>query len=421
MKAIPIGVDNFKEIIENDYYYVDKSKAIEDLLINKAKIILYTRPRRFGKSLLLSTLDYFFNIEKKEVNKSLFDGLYISKSECMEYAGKYPVIRLDFKDLKGSSYETIYNKLNIIISTIYRDKSHIKKSIENINDFKVYESIESGKCSKEELQNSINFLTSMLENHYKEKVIVLIDEYDTPINEGYIKGFYDEIMDLIQPILSSSLKGNESLKMGILTGVLRVGGQSLFSSFNNLKVYDVMSSNYSEYFGFTLEETKEILKYYNLELTKEVKDYYDGYVFGNIHVCNPWSILNYCNRKELEPYWLSTGSNKLIKKLLSEVSIKEPIEKLLQGDSIDFKYDKSITYESFTDVDNLNNLLNLLLVTGYVTFDRKEESTFSEKTYFKIPNKEVKEDFIRIVDNISYKQRIVTIEKLWRLYTIILE
>ncbi len=410
MKPIPIGIDNFKEIIENDYYYIDKSKAIEDLLTNKAKIILYTRPRRFGKSLLLSTLDYFFNIEKKEVNKSLFDGLYISKSECMEYFGKYPVIRLDFKDLKGSSYETIYNKLNIIISTIYRDKSHIKKSIENINDFKVYESIESGKCSKEELQNSINFLTSMLENHYKEKVIVLIDEYDTPINEGYIKGFYDEIMDLIQPILSSSLKGNDSLKMGILTGVLRVGGQSLFSSFNNLDVYDVMSNNYSEYFGFTLEETKEILKYYNLELTKEVKDYYDGYVFGNIHVCNPWSILNYCNRKELEPYWLSTGSNKLIKKLLSEVSIKEPIEKLLQGDSIDFKYDKSITYESFTDVDNLNNLLNLLLVTGYVTFDRKEESTFSEKTYFKIPNKEVKEDFIRIVDNISYKQRIVTIE-----------
>ena len=409
MKAIPIGVDNFKEIIENDYYYVDKSKAIEDLLTNKAKIILYTRPRRFGKSLLLSTLNYFFNIEGSEENKSLFDGLYISKSECMKYAGKYPVIRLDFKDLKGSTYESVFESLKSLMSITYSKFKYIQDSIEEESKIK-FTNILLEQGSIEDYKKSLLKLTNYLETYYKEKVIVLIDEYDTPINEGYINGFYDEIMEIIQPILSSSLKGNDSLKMGILTGVLRVGGQSLFSSFNNLDVYDVMSNNYSEYFGFTLEETKEILKYYNLELTKEVKDYYDGYVFGNIHVCNPWSILNYCNRKELEPYWLSTGSNKLIKKLLSEVSIKEPIEKLLQGDSIDFKYDKSITYESFTDVDNLNNLLNLLLVTGYVTFDRKEESTFSEKTYFKIPNKEVKEDFIRIVDNISYKQRIVTIE-----------
>ncbi|MCI8330882.1 MAG: AAA family ATPase [Bacilli bacterium] len=409
MKPIPIGVDNFKRIIEDKYYYVDKSKAIEDLINSKANVILYTRPRRFGKSLLLSTLDYFFNIEKKEENKSLFDGLYISKSDCMEYFGKYPVIRLDFKDLKGNSFESVLESLKSLMSITYSKFRYLQDSIEEENKIK-FTNILLEQGSTEDYKKSLLKLTNYLESYYKEKVIVLIDEYDTPINEGYIKGFYDEIMDLIQPILSSSLKGNESLKMGILTGVLRVGGQSLFSSFNNLKVYDVMSNNYSEYFGFTLEETKEILKYYNLELTKEVKDYYDGYVFGNVHVCNPWSILNYCSDKILEPYWLSTGSNKLIKKLLSEVSIKEPIEKLLQGDSIDFKYDKSITYESFTDVDNLNNLLNLLLVTGYVTFDRKEESTFSEKTYFKIPNKEVKEDFIRIVDNISYKQRIVTIE-----------
>jgi len=409
MKAIPIGVDNFKEIIENDYYYVDKSKAIEDLLTNKTKIILYTRPRRFGKSLLLSTLDYFFNIENNEENKSLFDGLYISKSECMEYAGKYPVIKLDFKDLKGSTYESVFESLKSLMSITYSKFKYVIDSIEDI-DKTIFSSIVNRNASIEDYKKSLLKLTNYLETYYKEKVIVLIDEYDTPINEGYINGFYDEIMELIQPLLSSSLKGNDSLKMGILTGVLRVGGQSLFSSFNNLDVYDVMSNNYSEYFGFTLEETKEMLEYYNLELTKEVKDYYDGYIFGKTHVCNPWSILNYCNRKELDPYWISTGSNKLIKKLLNETSNKEPIEKLLQGESIDFKYDKSITYESFTEVDNLNNLFNLLLVTGYITFDRKEESTFSEKNYFKIPNKEVKEDFIRIVDNISYKQRIVTIE-----------
>ena len=279
MKAIPIGVDNFKEIIENDYYYVDKSKAIEDLLTNKAKIILYTRPRRFGKSLLLSTLNYFFNIEGSEENKSLFDGLYISKSECMKYAGKYPVIRLDFKDLKGSTYESVFESLKSLMSITYSKFKYVIDSIEEESKIK-FTNILLEQGSIEDYKKSLLKLTNYLETYYKEKVIVLIDEYDTPINEGYINGFYDEIMELIQPLLSSSLKGNDSLKMGILTGVLRVGGQSLFSSFNNLDVYDVMSNNYSEYFGFTLEETKEMLEYYNLELTKEVKDYYDGYIFG---------------------------------------------------------------------------------------------------------------------------------------------
>jgi len=410
MKPIPIGKDNFKEVIENNNYYVDKTKAIEDLLVSDAKIVLYTRPRRFGKSLLLSTLDYFFNIENNEENKSLFDNLYISKSKCMEYFGKYPVIRLDFKDLKGNSYESVYNIFKDKITRLFNEKSFVENTISNDYDKNKYELLKNGKADIDTYKTSLSFLTNMLENYYKEKVIVLIDEYDTPINEGYINGFYDEIMELIQPLLSSSLKGNDSLKMGILTGVLRVGGQSLFSSFNNLDVYDVMSNNYSEYFGFTLDETKEILEYYGLELTKEVKNYYDGYLFGTKHVCNPWSILNYCNRKELETYWVSTGSNKLIKKLLSEASNKEPIEKLLQGESIDFDYDKSITYESFTDVDNLNNLFNLLLVSGYLTFDRKEKDDFNETTYFRIPNKEVREDFIKTVNNISYKQGITSIE-----------
>ena len=199
-----------------------------------------------------------------------------------------------------------------------------------------FQNILSKNASLSDYKNSIVNLTNYLELYYKEKVIVLIDEYDTPINEGYINGFYKEIMDVIQPILSTSLKGNESLKMGILTGVLRVGGQSLFSSFNNVDVYDVMSEHYNEYFGFTLEETKKLLEYYGLELSEEVKDYYDGYVFIGLHIVNPWSILNYCNRKQLEPYWLSTGSNKLIKELLSKIDNKEVIEKLMQGSSVAF-------------------------------------------------------------------------------------
>ncbi len=215
-------------------------------------------------------------------------------------------------------------------------------------------------------------------------------------------------MSLIQPVLSSALKDNNSLKMGVLTGVLRIGGASLFSSFNNLKVYDVMSENYNEYFGFTESETKELISSYGLELTSDVKNYYDGYNFSGISIYNPWSILNYANRRVLEPYWLSTGSNKLIKDLLSKVEDKTVIENLIKGEAIVFLYDKSITYESFTDTEDLNNLLNLLLVSGYVTFDKEVSDELVKLTYFKVPNKEVKEDFIRIVESISYKNRLVT-------------
>jgi len=410
MKAIPIGVDNFKEIIENDYYYVDKSKAIEDLLTNKAKIILYTRPRRFGKSLLLSTLDYFFNIEGSEENKSLFDGLYISKSDCMEYFGKYPVIRLDFKDLKGNSFESVLESLKSLMSITYSKFRYLQDSIEEENKIK-FTNILLEQGSIEDYKKSLLKLTNYLESYYKEKVIVLIDEYDTPINEGYIKGFYDEIMDLIQPILSSSLKGNDSLKMGILTGVLRVGGQSLFSSFNNLDVYDVMSNNYSEYFGFTLEETKEILKYYNLELTKEVKDYYDGYIFGKTHVCNPWSILNYAESGVLKPYWINTGSNKLLKDLLINLNEDEMIklETLLKNESITFTYREGLNYENIDTYNDFNSILNLLLFSGYLTYDKSIISEISEENidFFKIPNNEVKKEILSIVQDISFKTDIM--------------
>lgn len=399
MKAIPIGKDNFKEIIENNNYYVDKSKVIEDLIVSDAKILLYTRPRRFGKSLFISMLDNFFNINRKEDNKNLFDDLYIGKSEYINYLGKYPVIRLDFKELKGRTFESVYAGFKFMMSNIYSMYGYILDGLDEKKKIN-YNNILFEKGSLDDYKNSLVNLTKYLEIYYKEKVVVLIDEYDTPINEGYINGYFDEVMDLIQPFLSSSLKGNDSLQMGILTGVLRVGGQSLFSSFNNVKVYDVMSTLYDEYFGFIKEETKELLEYYGLELSSEVSDYYDGYQFGNTHIYNPWSILNYAMDKELAPYWLSTGSNKLIKKLLSNLDNKEVIEKLMQGKSIAFDYDKSITYESFTDVKNQNNLFNLLLVSGYLTLDRKEVDVFGETNYYRIPNKEVREDFIRIVKSV---------------------
>ncbi len=411
MKSIPISKTDFKKIIEENCYYVDKTMVIEDLMKTNAEVTLYTRPRRFGKSLLLSTLDCFFNIETKESNKNLFNDLYISESEYFSYFGKYPVIRLDFKELKGSSYETIYNKLKIIISTVYREKSYIKKSIANANDLKNYNLIESGECSIEELQNSITFLTKMLENYYKEKVVVLIDEYDTPINEGHANGYYEEVMELFRPILSSSLKGNDSLKMGVLTGVLRVAKESLFSTFNNPKIYDVMSKGYGEYFGFTKNETKELLEYYGLELTDKVSEMYDGYNIDSTKIYNPWSILNYAESGVLKPYWINTGSNKLLKDLLINLKEDEKIklETLLQSNSIAFTYREGLNYENIEMYNDFNSILNLLLFSGYLTFSKQEIDEDDVITnYFKVPNDEVRNELINIIQTIAFNKDIET-------------
>ncbi len=411
MKSIPISVDNFKKVIEGNYYYVDKTMVIEDLIKTGASVTLYTRPRRFGKSLLLSTLDCFFNIETKESNKNLFNDLYISESEYFSYFGKYPVIRLDFKELKGSSYETIYNKLKIIISDAYKSKLYIRESIEDLDNLKIYDSIKNREASIEELQNSITFLTKMLENYYKEKVVVLIDEYDTPINEGHANGYYEEVMELFRPILSSSLKGNDSLKMGVLTGVLRVAKESLFSTFNNPKIYDVMSKGYGEYFGFTKNETKELLEYYGLELTDKVSEMYDGYNIDSTKIYNPWSILNYAESGVLKPYWINTGSNKLLKDLLINLNEDEMIklETLLKNESITFTYREGLNYENIDTYNDFNSILNLLLFSGYLTYDKSIISEISEENidFFKIPNNEVKKEILSIVQDISFKTDIM--------------
>ena len=410
MKPLPIGKSNFEDVIKGNNYYVDKTAVIEEILKKNVGTVLFSRPRRFGKSLFMSMLDNFFNIDKKEENKNLFDGLYISKSEYYSELSKYPTIFLNLKDLKQESYESTFNMLKSIIMRLFISKDYII-DILNEEEKEIYNRLKGNKGTIDEYKDSIRFLSECLEKYHKEKVIILIDEYDAAINESYIRGYYEELMNLIGPILSSALKDNTSLKLGVLTGVLRVGGASLFSSFNNLKIYDVMSENYNEYFGFTESETDELLEYYGLDLTDEVKDYYDGYNFSGLHIYNPWSILNYASDKKLEPYWISTGSNKLIKELLSKIDNKEEIERLLTGESIPFKYDKSITYESFTNPEDLNNLLNLLLVSGYVTYDKSESDGLGKIDYYKIPNKEVREDLVRIVSNISYKENLFSFNK----------
>lgn len=403
MKRIPIGHDNFQQIIEEDFYYVDKTKIIEDILKENFLVGLYIRPRRFGKSLVLSMLDNFFNIERKENNKELFKELYINNTDYKNEQNIYPIIRLDFKDLKERSYDNFYNSFQNLIKNIYNQKSYIKEKLSE-NERSYYDDILFARANEADFKEAIKNLSNYLYKYYSQKVIVLIDEYDVPIQTGYDKGYYNEVVDFMKCVFSSTLKGNESLKLGILTGVLRVSKESLFSDLNNLKVYDIMTEGYNEYFGFTEKETQELLSYYNLELTDDVKKYYNGYNMNNLSIYNPWSIINYASDKELKPYWINTASNSLIKELLSNISEddKVKIEKLIQKEDITFDYNDKITYQILGNETNFNNILSLLLVCGYLTFSRVVTDKYGiTLNYYKIPNEEVREDLSKIIESIS--------------------
>ena len=405
---LPVGYDDFKEIIDNNLYYVDKTKVIEELLAKKNKVVLFPRPRRFGKSLLISTLYYFFDIEKKEENKYLFNGLNIAKSDYFNDQGEYPVIRIDFKELKQDNYISVFNSYKELIREIYNNKKYLLVNLdeEEINLFKKFL---SKTANDEEYKKAIYILTEMLYKYYNKKVIILIDEYDVPIQQGYLKGFYDEIVSLIRSVFSSSLKGNVYAEMSILTGVLRVSKESLFSDVNNIDVYSIVDKEYNEYFGFTEEETSKLLEYYDLKLTKEVKDMYDGYDFNNTSIYNPWSIINYARRRELNAYWVNTSGNELIKDLIrkSNDDIKVVIERLLQGEEIEFIYDDKVTYLDASNINSLNTILNFLFASGYLTLGKALENNSNVIKKVKIPNNEIKQVFNKMfLEEIIDKENI---------------
>lgn len=392
-KKLPIGYDNFKEVIEKDLYYVDKTHIIEELLDNKNKVVLFPRPRRFGKTLLLSMLENFFNIEKKKDNKHLFDNLYIKNSKYYNNLSSYPVIKLDFKSLKQTNYKVMYGAYTEMIREIYSSKMYLL-DILNDGEKEIFNSFIMSTASEEKYQKAINILCSFLYKYYNKKTIILIDEYDVPIQQGYLYGFYNDIVSFIREVFSSSLKGNDNLELAIMTGVLRVSKESLFSDLNNVKVYSIIDEKYNEFFGFTESETKELLKYYNLELTSEVKDMYDGYNFSGLSIYNPWSILNYADTKKLLPFWVNTSGNELIKDILRKTpdNIKVIIEKLLQNEEIEFIYDEKVTFLDVNNIKSLNTILNFLLVSGYLTISSDSMiNTFgiiTSKVY--IPNNEIK-------------------------------
>ena len=414
-KKIPIGKDDLKEVIEQDYYYVDKTDIIEKLLSDGNYVSLFPRPRRFGKSLFISMLDNFFNIEYEDTNNNLFEGLNISKSKYYDYLSSKPVIKLDFKALKQDSYEEMYQSFKVMIRNIYLSKYYI---FDNLNEIEknIFNNYLYERASDADYKISIQMLSLFMYKYYNIKPIILIDEYDVPIERGYVKGFYDNIVKLIRNVFSNALKGNNNISFAIMTGVLRVSKESMFSDINNVEVYTINNEFYNDCFGFTPNETKELLNYYNLELDNDVKNMYDGYNFCGAEIYNPWSILNYAKYKKLEPFWINTSGNELIIKTVKncEIGIKVLIEKLLLGELVEFIYNDKTTYQDYSDLNDSDSIFNLLLASGYLTLEKSTSKNFNiEKTYVKLPNKEVKflfKDILLRIFKDKYRINISLIE-----------
>ena len=398
-KRLPIGRDNFKDIRENNYYYVDKTKMIEELLIQRPGVALFPRPRRFGKTLMLSTLDEFFNIEKKEENANLFDGLYISKTDYAKFQGKYPVIRMNFKQIQSTNWEEMYIRIKSLLQEIYSNNINLEEVMNSVEK-EEYQRILLKEANIAEMELAIKKLSTYLYRKYKEKVILLIDEYDVPIQCGFEHGFYKEIVSFTKNLFGNALKTNENVEMAIMTGILRVSRESVFSDLNNVKVYSIVEGAYNEYYGFTEEETKEILEENRLELTEEVKKKYDGYKFGGREIYNPWSILNYCNDKILDNFWVNTSSNSLIKEILNKTEgIEKALEELMQGKTLECEYNEKITFLDLEKDLSIDTALNFLVLTGYLSVEKVYMENNQKRIKVKIPNGEVASVYTEIVQN----------------------
>ena len=385
-KPLPIGIDDFKTIIEADYYYADKTKMIESLLDDGAGVTLFTRPRRFGKTLNMSMLNYFFNLKNKEENRKLFENLYISKSKYMNQQGEYPVIYLSFKDIKALNWEKCYYLTRRLITYLYNEFEFLREKLnkKDLSDFDKVWLDEEGA----DWENSLKNLLRYLYEYHNKKVVVLIDEYDTPIVSGYNNGYKKEVLDLYRSLYSTVLKSNMHLQFSVMTGILRIAKEGIFSGLNNLKVNSIFSEKYSEYYGMTEEEVLEGLKYYNLEYEiNDVRDWYDGYQFGNIEVYNPWSIINFLDNGKLKPYWQGTAGNETINELLDRGNkeLFDDLEKLFRREIV---YKKIRDFTEFTD--DINEIWELFLYSGYLTTSGEQKD---KEHPIRIPNREIMEFF----------------------------
>ena len=394
VKQLPIGVENFKEIVDGKYYYVDKTELISDLLGNIGKVNLFTRPRRFGKTLNMSMLQSFFEIGADE---GMFEGLAINKDTklCTNYMGKYPVIAISLKSVDRIKFEDAYKKLqDIIIEEASRfqflldseklseyDKIPLKQILERKEEFDV--------------STSLKMLCTLLEKHYDQKVILLIDEYDVPLDKAYMYGFYEQMIDVIRSMLALALKSNDSLFFAVLTGCLRVSKESIFTGLNNLVVHSISDKSFDEYFGFTDEEVHKLLNYYSLESHyEEIKEWYDGYLFGEQKVYCPWDVINYCNvlRKDSnakpKAYWINSSGNDIVRNLINkcdEGTTQMDIEELINGNTIVKSLNENLTHEEI--YDDIDNIWSMLYMTGYLT--ATDYPNWNQYT-LRIPNKEVR-------------------------------
>ncbi len=412
-KVIPIGIDNFKEIITGGYYYVDKTLLIKELLDLTGKVNLFTRPRRFGKTLNLSMLQAFFentgDEEENQKRRELFKHLQIMNAgdAYTSHMGQYPVIFLTLKSAKQRTFQSALFKIKECISQEYRRHAFVCDGVKlSDSEKQLFQKLADGKGTMDEYSGSLQFLSQCLYKETGEKVIILLDEYDVPLENAYFRGFYDEMIDFIRSLFESGLKTNDALKFSVITGCLRISKESIFTGLNHLKIISVLDRQYSEHFGFTEKEVKEMTEYYgHAGRYDDLKQWYDGYVFGNTCIYNPWSVINFMfdlNADEQafpRPYWVNTSSNQIIHDMISraDTMTRNQIEELLNGKTMDIPVHEEITYDDLEDIGD--NLWNFLYFTGYLT---KESEYFKNHTVYlkvRIPNIEVKTVYTNTVLN----------------------
>ena len=391
MKKIPVGIEDFKEIINNNCYYVDKTKFISNILDDGSKVKLFTRPRRFGKTLNMSMLKYFFDIHNGKENKELFNGLDIEKTKHFSEQGQYPVVFISLKGIKADSWENFLNSIKSLISSLYNEFEYVRSSL-NESELKTFDKIWFKKDDGD-YENSLKYLTAYLYKYYNKEIVLLIDEYDSPLISAYEYHYYDKAIIFFKIFYGEALKTNQYLKTGIMTGIIRVIKAGIFSDLNNLRIYSILSNHYSEFFGFTEDEVKKALCDYNIEFKlADVKLWYDGYKFGDSEVYNPWSILNFLFDKKLAPNWINSSGNFLINDILKNVDAEtmETLEQLFSGESVE---------ENINGNSDLSVLLGqeeiweLLLFSGYLTVDEKIGEDYENVYSLRLPNREVREFF----------------------------
>lgn len=399
---LPIGIDNFEKIRKENFYYVDKTKLIEQLLERWGEVNLFTRPRRFGKTLNMSMLKYFFEIG---TDQTLFDGLYISDNQQLkeEYMGKFPVIFLSLKGVEGLTFENAKYRLMQLVGR-EANRFHFLSDSDRLteDDKKIYHamiSLSDGMYSMNEevLISSLKILSELLYKHYGKKTILLIDEYDVPLDKAFQNGYYKEMTTLIRGMFGEALKTNDSLQFAVLTGCLRVSKESIFTGLNNFKILSITDTRFDEHFGFTDDEVERLLAFYHVENRfAETKEWYDGYHFGNVDVYCPWDVINHVDRIKDDPmagpeaYWINTSGNELVKRFIDKAgkTTRDEIERLIAGEAIDKQIRLDMTYDEIDN--NIDNLWSVLFTTGYLTYTKISED---KKYNLVIPNKEIKEVF----------------------------